>query len=303
MTPYYKDDFATLFHADCRTILPELETGSVDAVVTDPPYGEAMGFDNDDNPEDASCFTGEVFLQQKRVCRAGCYAACFWTMRSLDLILDCLRSSGWSYYRMLTMHVAGTARPYLSWLPRVQPIILIRNGVKPNDLHDAFSVWLKTAIAKSGLSLPVIAKELNVDSRLIMKWSRYRDPSWCLPTPRHYPQLKKLLNLPNDFDSEIMERLHSDNENRHYRHDLYQVTSGSPTTKHPAEKPLSVVSHICTALTDGTNGLILDPFCGSGTTLRAAKDAGLKAIGIEINEEYCAITARRLEQNVLSFTD
>lgn len=69
---------------------------------------------------------------------------------------------------------------------------------------------------------------------------------------------------------------------------------------HPTVKPLPVVSK-CLRLGSQVGDTILDPFMGSGTTLRAAKDLGRKAIGIEINERYCEIAAERLRQGVFQF--
>lgn len=67
---------------------------------------------------------------------------------------------------------------------------------------------------------------------------------------------------------------------------------------HPNEKPIPVISKLI-ALGTQTGETILDPFAGSGTTGRAAKDLGRKCTLIEREERYCEIAARRMAQEVL----
>jgi len=70
--------------------------------------------------------------------------------------------------------------------------------------------------------------------------------------------------------------------------------------KHPVEFPIEIPLR-CIQATTNEGDLVLDPFMGSGTTLRAAKDLGRRAIGIEIEERYCEIAAKRMSQAVFAF--
>lgn len=69
---------------------------------------------------------------------------------------------------------------------------------------------------------------------------------------------------------------------------------------HPSEKSPDIAKQLIEWSGAG-NGVILDPFAGSGTTLVAAKKHGHRAIGIEIEERFCEVIAERLQQEVLSF--
>jgi site-specific DNA-methyltransferase (adenine-specific) len=67
---------------------------------------------------------------------------------------------------------------------------------------------------------------------------------------------------------------------------------------HPTSKPLPMISDWVRRFTNHGD-TILDPFAGSGTTLRAAVDNGRKAIGYELDEAYCEVIAKRLSQGAL----
>lgn len=76
-----------------------------------------------------------------------------------------------------------------------------------------------------------------------------------------------------------------------------------PTSRgsgHPTQKPLRMVREFVRLFTN-PGDLILDPFAGTGTTLRAALDEGRRAIGVELEERYCEVAAKRLSQGVLDF--
>jgi site-specific DNA-methyltransferase (adenine-specific) len=146
---------------------------------------------------------------------------------------------------------------------------------------------------------------------------------WCLPTAEHYAALRDLFNAKcNGSGPQYLRREYEDlrreyedlrreyEDLRREYEDLrrpFRVTADVPYTdvwdfptvqaydgKHPCEKPLAMMEHMVNASTR-QDGVVLDPFMGSGTTGVACIRTGRRFIGIEIDPGYYQIAKRRIE--------
>ena len=80
---------------------------------------------------------------------------------------------------------------------------------------------------------------------------------------------------------------------------FFEIPNITPSDKtHPTEKPAALLTPLINNSTDG-NAMVLDPFLGSGTTCYCAKKLNRYSIGIEIEEKYCEIAAKRCSQSVM----
>jgi site-specific DNA-methyltransferase (adenine-specific) len=221
MKPYYEDDFTTIFHGDCRELLPNLEP--VDLVLTDPPYG----MDLQPQRGKTKAIVGDVRRDAQSL---------MW-----GVVPQC--------YRLL----------------------------KPDSSAFFFGRWSEVW-AKEVLDQWFDVKGCIVWVKNVFGIGYYLRPQWELAWYCH----KGKPPVPEEAVSDVW--------------DCRRVFD----TQHSCEKPIDLLGRLLKfAVGQKGGGLVLDPFMGSGSTLRAAKDMAIKSIGIEIEEKYCEIAAKRLHQEIL----
>lgn len=220
MKPYYERDGITIYHGDCREILPTLPSDI--AIVSDPPYG--ISWDTGDHRRSVRGLFGKTFAP-----------------------------------------IVGDASPFDPAHLLAFPKVVLFGANHYADKLPASAAWV-TWDKRVGM-------ESNDQSDCELAWSKVGGRA---------RMIRYLFNGGGSFGRE--NGLH--------------VGRGIPVMLHPTQKPVAVMRQLILWYTDETD-TICDPYMGSGTTLRAAKDLGRRAIGIEIEERYCEIAAKRLAQGVL----
>lgn len=159
---------------------------------------------------------------------------------------------------------------------------------------DGDAAWVIPVIAELVQRIPLVL----VTPGLRNAWD-YPKPTWALCWGKPGSPRRSDLGGFNEWEPILVygkRRIYNDFK----RLPAWNNTSHD-ADDHPCPKPLRLMHWLVDVASDaGTT--ILDPFMGSATTLRAAKDLGRKAIGIEIEERYCEIGARRMAQEVLALT-
>lgn len=287
-----------IVHGNCLDLIDELPDESIDGACIDPPYGEGFDFDGDSNIREAKHLLAAFLVKLKPKLKQNGHIAIFWTMRNVDVCIEQLKQN-FTYRRVLSMYLPkGNARPYLGWLPRTQAIVIGQKYVpgQPTEFHSELATYLYKKMIESGHTRSSLAKILGCDSRLVMKWTRPGDPSFCLPVPKFYKQLKEILDLDSNYDMMLVREPtnKSYRQDFEYKHDCYIVDDKNEKMIHPCQKPLLVISHLVSCICP-EGGIVLDGFCGSGTTAVAAKNTGRNFICFEKSDKFVEIAKSRLQ--------
>lgn len=194
-------------------------------------------------------------------------------------------------------------------LPHLEPVDLVLTDPPYGiDYQSAWRIgWQRKEKIANDDEFPLWIFDCLVPRVAMMVWCRW-DTLPILPQPKSFICWDKGVHSMGDLKHEFGRQWEAcafypgpEHEFTHRPVDVVRAMRVAPEKLlHPNEKPIGALLPMINCHPKGT---VLDPFMGCGTTLVAAKQAGCRAIGIEINEEYCRIAVERLRQRVLAWGD
>lgn len=200
----------------------------------------------------------------------------------------------------------GDCRDILPYLPKVDLVLTdLPYGIEYQSGHYKYGNPHRRLAGDTMYPTDLIPKLCRIASKAVFMFCRW-DYLWRVPQPTSFIAMIKnnwtAGDLTHEFGRQWEGILFYPQGGFSFNYRLPDVIDCRrvPPTEllHPTQKsqfPCQLIIQECSIVGE----IILDPFMGSGTTLRAAKDLGRKAIGIEIEEEYCEIASRRMSQTVM----
>ena len=265
MKPYYEHAGITIYHGDCREILPNLEP--VDMILTSPPYDNLRTYSG-------HCFDYKLTIGP--LCNSMKNGGvCIWVVGDETKNGS---ESGTSFRQALLFLEKGF---YL-----YDTMIYAKNNYIPlthNRYEQSFEYMFCFSKGIPETFNPIMKKNRGPGTHF--KGGTFRQNK-DLSGKRHKDSGVSINSIhPNIFFYDV--------GMKHSTRDEYAF-------KHPAIFPEQLAYDQIYSWSN-SGDTVLDPMMGSGTALKMAKQLGRKAIGIEIEEKYCEIAARRLSQEVFNF--
>lgn len=267
MTPYYDEDGITIYHGDCREVLPILR---YDGLVTSPPYAEQRAGLYDGIPEaEYPSFTVDWMTAAAVGLAPGGSA--------LINIREHIRDGEMSNY----VHRTRLAVRDAGWIECDELIWVKPDGPPLGHPRRPRRSWERILWFSQDRQPTCYPKANGQRSdRLGFKISSKASAGW----------------IAGESDGL------TSGDARSVDYCTVSVGDRPSNIDHPAVYPEKVAAWMMRTITaDGDT--VCDPFMGSGSSLVAAKYGGRRAIGIEVEERYCEIAAKRLAQGVLNFGD
>ncbi len=308
MKPYYQDDYATIYHGDCREILVSLPDRSINCCMTSPPYfglrdygvGGQIGLEQ--TPEEYVAQMVNVFREVRRVLRDD---ATLWLNLGdsyngsdyKDIQINSpkqMTSSGTNILYLKPKDLIGIpwrvafALQADGWHLR-QDIIWAKPNPMPESVRDRCTksheyIFLLSKSAKYYYDADAVAeKSVRPGDRQTFGGAKSR-ANVIMP---HDPRYR--------HGSEQWGRDHVQGSTRN-RRSVWTVATSPYSGAHFATFPPKLIEP-CILAGCPEGGTVLDPFIGSGTTAMVAAQLKRKAIGIDLNVEYLEFVRKRITNN------